>query len=64
MPTYDYECSNAGCDYTAEVIQTIKEDHLTFCPKCSTDSLKRLIGRTSFVLNGSGWAKDNYGNSK
>lgn len=41
-------------------------ESLEDCPKCKEENLtpqkvKRLIaGHTSFVLNGSGWARDNY----
>lgn len=58
MPTYEYECKN--CRYEFETQQSIKEDSLKTCPSCHTDSLRRLISQTSFVLKGSGWAADNY----
>lgn len=61
MPTYIYEC---------EVHKEFEADHkmsekLEVCPICQKEGIKsqppkRLIGRTNFVLVGSGWAKDNY----
>lgn len=62
MPTYTYQCEVHD---EFEVEHSIKVN-LTECPKCKEEGLKpkkvkRLIsGGTSFILNGSGWAKDNY----
>lgn len=62
MPIYLYKCKIHG---EFDVEHSIKEK-LTECPKCQDEKLKpqkvvRLIaGGTQFVLNGSGWAKDNY----
>ena len=62
MPVYDYNCTQ--CNHTWEEEHSIKTI-IEVCPKCGKKSAKRLIsGGTSFQLNGSGWAKDNYGNSK
>ncbi len=58
MPTYDYQC--ASCDYEWEAEQSIKADPLKECPKCKKEFAKRLISKTSFVLNGGGWAKTGY----
>jgi len=62
MPTYEYQCK--GCEYQFETEQSIKDDSLTNCPKCKTESLRRLISASCFVLKGSGWAADNYSSSK
>lgn len=63
MPTYNYECPIHG---EFEYFHSIK-DELHICPKCIEENItppkniKRLIsGGTSFILLGSGWAKDNY----
>lgn len=66
MPTYLYECPIHG---EFEWSHSINEE-LKTCPLCVEDShsdchppkeVKRLIaGGTGFILNGSGWAKDNY----
>ena len=34
MPTYVYRCKNKG--HTFEVVQSIKDDPLKTCPKCSS----------------------------
>jgi len=70
MPTYVYECPVHG---EFEVEQKITDPKLWGCPKEIKDWLvpwrtatcgepvERLIaGGTSFVLKGSGWAKDGY----
>lgn len=62
MPTYLYKCENHG---EFEIEHSIKEK-LEECPECEKNGLglhkvKRLIcSGTGFILNGSGWAKDNY----
>jgi putative FmdB family regulatory protein len=58
MPTYEYECEK--CKHQFETQQSIKEEPLVDCPACKEKSLKRLIGNTTFILKGSGWAADNY----
>lgn len=44
-----------------DVQQSISEPPLQMCPVCWLPTLERVIGRTSFVLQGGGWAKDGYG---
>ncbi len=63
MPLYDYKCGK--CESLLEDIdQSIKDEPLKDCPVCMTPSLERLIGSTSFVLQGGGWARDAYSSSK
>ncbi len=63
MPTYLYECPIHG---QFEHQHSIKEE-LEICPTCQEENrmdpqkVKKLIaGGGGFILNGSGWAKDNY----
>lgn len=56
--TYEYLCTSCNHEWDAE--QSIKDDALKICPKCGKESAKRLISKSSFILNGGGWAKDNY----
>lgn len=72
MPTYLYECPIHG---EFEHQHSIKEE-LKFCPMCQDEvahidlskdecrapcQVKRLItSGSTFVLAGSGWARDNY----
>jgi len=61
MPTYIYKCPVHG---TFEEFHSINTT-LTECPLCLKEDvhtpITRLIGgNTTFILVGSGWAKDNY----
>lgn len=70
MPTYLYECPVHG---EFEHQHSIN-DTLEICPLCQAENselqegekqepqkVKRLIaGGSGFILNGSGWARDNY----
>jgi len=63
MPTYEYKCT-FGHEF--EETQRITDAVLTVCPvKISHDhvceaEVRRLISGGSFILRGSGWAKDGY----
>lgn len=70
MPTYEYRCER-GHEY--EIEQRIVDEPLARCeqPVRRRDRLatqnvpcdapvRRLISRTSFVLNGGGWSKEGY----
>jgi putative FmdB family regulatory protein len=56
MPTYEYVC-DAGHEF--ELSQGMSEPAIEVC-KCGK-KCKRLISASSFILKGSGWAKDGYG---
>lgn len=53
VPIYEYQCDN--CKHKLECIQKIDDDPLLTCPKCDTDSLRKLVSKTSFRLKGAGW---------
>ena len=53
MPIYEYQCDN--CDYKLECIQKIGDDPLLTCPRCDTESLRKLVSAASFRLKGTGW---------
>lgn len=62
MPTYTYKCEEHGeFEEVHSITITLEE-----CPKCLAEGkapkkVTRLIsGGAGFILNGSGWAKDNY----
>lgn len=52
MPIYQYQCEK--CDLDFERIQKFSDDPLKQCPGCGEDSLKKLIGNTSFRIGGMG----------
>ncbi|SPT68296.1 putative regulatory protein, FmdB family [Anaerobiospirillum thomasii] len=53
MPFYEYRCKSCGQMLT--VMQGIKEKPLVHCDNCNSDSLIKMISRTSFDLKGGGW---------
>lgn len=59
MPIYVYECQE--CYDTKEELQKSSDEPLRDCEACGKeDSLKKVIGLSSFVLKGGGWYKDGY----
>jgi putative FmdB family regulatory protein len=61
MPTYEYECQK--CGHRFEEFQSMKDAHLTKCPKCK-GKLKRLIGAgAGFLFKGSGFYTTDYRSS-
>ena len=50
MPTYDYVCENLDCKYEFEHFQTMMSNHLSNCPECLQNTLKRLIGKGSAII--------------
>lgn len=53
MPFYEYQCQS--CNEKVTLMQGIKDDPATVCPKCGKESLVRIISNTAFTLKGSGW---------
>lgn len=47
MITYDYECTE--CDNRFEVMQSIKDDAFTVCPKCEQETLRRVLHTPLYV---------------
>lgn len=59
MPTYTYTCSK--CTKSFDANQKITAQPLKKCAYCKSTKVARVIpGPVSFVLRGSGWAKDGY----
>lgn len=57
MPIYEYKCKR--CGKTCEAI-TSEPFHAIDCPHCDLGVAERILSKTTFVLKGKGWAKDNY----
>ncbi len=57
MPLYVYKCMD--CGKKVEILQAFNDPQPT-CEVCLCQ-MKKQIAMTSFVLQGGGWAKDNYG---
>ena len=57
MPLYDFKCEHCDKEHELFVKLDAKDPE---CPSCGR-SMVRLTSATTFILNGTGWAKDNYG---
>lgn len=62
MPCYAYECD--ACGNKEDITQSIKDVPVAACPKCNSLRFARVIGKTSFVLHGGGWAAQGYASTK
>lgn len=61
MPTYEYKCDN--CNHEFEIMQSIKEDSLTKCPKCGKNKLRKIIsGGAGVIFKGTGFYLTDYKN--
>ena len=60
MPLYDFKCET--CERVEEMLLSSagSSDIKLMCPDCETETMKRLIGLSSFKLEGGGWYKDGY----
>jgi|WetSurMetagenome_2_1015567.scaffolds.fasta_scaffold454795_2 putative FmdB family regulatory protein len=59
MPTYEYLCKN--CGHTLEELQSMTEPPLTTCPKCSQETLARVMGGGGgLIFKGSGFYLTDY----
>ena len=60
MPTYDYECQTCGHQFEAR--QSMKDPHLTDCPKeeCPGPVKRRLGLGAGFIFKGSGFYITDY----
>lgn len=60
MPLWDFKCKD--CGNTEE--QLVKRWSLpVLCSKCDGET-ERQVGKSSFILKGDCWAKDNYSSKK
>lgn len=60
MPLYDFKC--IMCDHEYEKIvpfDTVRDGWL--CPMCGGQT-RKMVASSNFILNGTGWASDGYGN--
>ena len=61
MPIYQYECPK--CGLSVELVQSFKEKKAPLCMEVGCDGnqeMETVIGKTSFILKGSSWARDGY----
>jgi len=63
MPIYEYECPK--CKRHMELRQKMNAATPPMCFEDGCDiEMIRVISRTSFTLNGTGWARDGYTTTK
>jgi putative FmdB family regulatory protein len=59
MPTYEYKCD--ACGHQFDEFQSMKDEALKDCPKCTQSSLRRLFGTGAAILfKGSGFYQTDY----
>ncbi len=60
MPTYEYECLT--CKHPFEVVQSMKDAHLTDCPQPGCPGpIRRKIGRgAGIIFKGTGFYETDY----
>ena len=59
MPTYEYECTGAACEYPFEVRLSLSEYNAPqHCPLCGAPG-RKLISPPNFVLKGDDWPGKN-----
>lgn len=60
MPMYEHYCGR--CDMVREVnypLSDFDKNRHMLCPACKAET-HRLVGGSTFILTGGGWAKDGY----
>ena len=58
MPIYEYRCT--ACQHQLEAIQKFSDAPLVVCPKCSKQTLSKLVSAAGFHLKGSGWYQTDF----
>jgi putative FmdB family regulatory protein len=61
VPTYEYVCSSCKSEF--EVEQSMRDPAVDVCHRCGSETVKRLISKTSFSLVGEGWSSSGYAKS-
>ncbi|MFZ3114470.1 MAG: zinc ribbon domain-containing protein [Syntrophales bacterium] len=61
MPIYEYKCKKCGEEF--EVFHKMTDNDVKSCKHCR-GPVNKLISRTSFQLQGSGWYVTDYGGKK
>jgi putative FmdB family regulatory protein len=59
---YEYKCTKCGT--ITEVEHKMMEKPKIKCIKCRNPCVKVITGGSGFILDGSGWGKDNYDKGK
>ncbi len=62
MPIYEYQCTN--CGQHCEKLQKVSAEKIMRCPTCQTDTMTRLVSKTNFKLQGTGWYETDFKDKK
>jgi putative FmdB family regulatory protein len=62
MPIYEYQCTN--CGQHCEKLQKVTAGKTLSCPKCQTDTMTRIVSKTHFKLQGTGWYETDFKDQK
>lgn len=62
MPLYEFVCQKCGSRMEVSISVADRDSAAPLCCKegCDAIPMERVVSQTSFVLKGSGWAKDGY----
>ena len=60
MPIYQYQCPH--CQHQFDALQKMSDAHLSTCPSCNKDGLKKCITAAGFQLKGKGWYETDFKN--
>ena len=62
MPIYEFECTkcHSKIEISCPISASDDLDPLCFAEGCDGEKTTRLMSCSSFVLKGTGWAKDGY----
>jgi len=58
MPTYDYVCKK--CNHQFEAFQKMSDPHLTTCPACGGDVMRKIGTGAGMIFKGSGFYQTDY----
>jgi putative FmdB family regulatory protein len=58
MPTYEYACKD--CGHSFEIVQSMKDDALTMCPRCG-GTLRKVFAPPAIAFKGSGFYATDHG---
>ena len=62
MPIYEYQCDN--CGHQCEKLQKVSAEKTMKCTKCENGTMSRLVSKTHFKLQGTGWYETDFKEKK
>jgi putative FmdB family regulatory protein len=58
MPTYEYRCNNCGLEF--EEFQSMNDEPIKKCPKCSGNVRRLIVAGAGMIFKGSGFYLTDY----